>query len=78
MNAPDSATTMGLRRWRARALTVLAVLTCPCHVPILAVVLSGTAAGAFLSENLVVAVLAFSLLFALFVWAALRAFRARD
>lgn len=30
----------------------LAVLTCPCHLPILLLLLSGTAAGAFLSENI--------------------------
>jgi len=30
----------------------IAVLTCPCHLPILLLLLSGTAAGAFLSENI--------------------------
>ena len=34
----------------------LAVLTCPCHLPILLRLLSGTAAGAFLQENTAVAV----------------------
>ncbi len=29
----------------------LAVLTCPCHLPILAAVLAGTTAGAFLGEH---------------------------
>jgi EAL domain-containing protein (putative c-di-GMP-specific phosphodiesterase class I) len=29
----------------------LAVLTCPCHLPILAVVLAGTTAGAFIGEH---------------------------
>lgn len=33
----------------------LAVVTCPCHVLILVTLLSGTAAGAFLSENIVLA-----------------------
>src|SRR5256885_14019305 len=33
----------------------LAVLTCPCHLPILAVVLAGTTAGAFLGEHWVIA-----------------------
>ncbi|EMF0897938.1 broad-spectrum mercury transporter MerE [Enterobacter hormaechei] len=28
----------------------LAVLTCPCHLPILAIVLAGTTAGAFIGE----------------------------
>jgi hypothetical protein len=31
---------------------LLTVLTCPCHFPILLLLLSGTAAGAFLSENI--------------------------
>jgi mercuric ion transport protein len=35
----------------------LAVLTCPCHLPILAVVLAGTTAGAFLGEHWVIAAL---------------------
>lgn len=29
----------------------LAVLTCPCHLPILILLFSGTAAGAFLQAN---------------------------
>lgn len=37
--------------WRAYAWGVLAALTCPCHLPILAAVLAGTTAGAFLSEH---------------------------
>ena len=42
-----------------RAMTyvmgALAVLSCPCHLPIVIGVLSGTVAGAFLSENLALA-----------------------
>ena len=34
----------------------LALLTCPCHVPILIFVLSGTAASVFLAQNLLLAV----------------------
>jgi mercuric ion transport protein len=30
----------------------IALLTCPCHLPILLVLFSGTAAGALLAENL--------------------------
>jgi len=30
----------------------LAFVTCPCHLPILAVLLAGTAAGAYLKNNL--------------------------
>lgn len=39
-------------RWRRNLCLGLAVITCPCHLPILAALLSGTAAGASLSENL--------------------------
>ena len=35
----------------------IAVLTCPCHLPILLLLLSGTAAGAVLSQNLGTAIL---------------------
>jgi mercuric ion transport protein len=45
----------------------LAVLTCPCHLPILAVVLAGTTAGAFLGEHWVIAALALTGLFLLSV-----------
>lgn len=36
----------------------LAVLTCPCHLPILAIVLAGTTAGAFIGEHWGIAALA--------------------
>jgi mercuric ion transport protein len=39
------------------------VLTCPCHLPILAVVLAGTTAGAFLGEHWVIAALGLTGLF---------------
>lgn len=35
----------------------IAVLTCPCRFPILLLLLSGTAAGAYLSQNLGTALL---------------------
>jgi len=44
---------------------VLAVLTCPCHLPILAVVLAGTSAGAFIGEHWVIAAIALTALFVL-------------
>lgn len=50
----------------------IAVLTCPCHLPILLVLLSGTAAGAFLSENLGLAVLVLLPLFLLSAFATWR------
>lgn len=56
----------------------LAVLTCPCHLPILAAVLAGTTAGAFLGEHWGIAALGLIGLFVLFVSRALRAFRERS
>jgi|AATN01.1.fsa_nt_gi mercuric ion transport protein len=56
----------------------LAVLTCPCHLPILAVVLAGTTAGAFLGEHWVIAALGLTGLFLLSLSRALRAFRERE
>ena len=60
------------------ALGVLALLTCPCHLPILALLLSGTAAGALLSEHLVPAAALFSVLFIVFLVTALRALRGNE
>ncbi|MDX1554434.1 MAG: broad-spectrum mercury transporter MerE [Xanthomonadales bacterium] len=54
--------------WRA-----LAAVTCPCHAPILAAVLAGTTAGAFISQYWGVAALAMT---SPFVMALLRLFRA--
>ena len=42
---------------------VLAALTCPCHLLILALLLAGTTAGAYLTDNLGVLVLAFGTVF---------------
>ncbi|WP_446430445.1 hypothetical protein [Paraburkholderia fungorum] len=37
---------------RAYLWRVLAALTCPCHLPVLLVALSGTAAGALVSRHM--------------------------
>lgn len=68
----------GQQRRSGYAMALLALLTCPCHLPILVLLLSGTAAGAFLTEHFWVALGLFSLLFALFLVAALRLLRKRD
>ena len=46
----------------------LAVITCPCHLPFLAVVLSGTALGALLQEHFTLTLVLFSVLFLLSLW----------
>ncbi|ABE44152.1 broad-spectrum mercury transporter MerE [Polaromonas sp. JS666] len=56
----------------------LAVLTCPCHLPVLAAVLAGTTAGAFIGEHWVVAAIALTGLFGLSVARLLRAFKGRS
>ena len=64
-------------RPRAYAWGVLAALTCPCHLPILAVVLAGTSAGAFIGQHWGIAAATLTGLFVLFLTRALRAFRER-
>ncbi len=54
----------------------LAVITCPCHLPILAVVLSGTALGALLKAHFTLTLVLFSVLFLLSLWAVTRALSA--
>jgi mercuric ion transport protein len=54
----------------------LAVVTCPCHLPILAVVLSGTALGALLQEHFTLTLVLFSALFLLSLWAVTHALSA--
>jgi mercuric ion transport protein len=50
-------TTSPVRGVMTYFMGAIAVLTCPCHLPVLLLLLSGTAAGTFLSENLGLAVL---------------------
>lgn len=53
----------------------ITVLTCPCHLPILLLLLSGTAAGSFLSQNLGIA---FMLLLPIFLLSAIATWRLID
>lgn len=64
--------------WGAYVWGGLAALTCPCHLPLLAAVLAGTTAGAFLGEHWLVAALALTGLFFLSLTRALRAFKKRS
>lgn len=49
MDATNTASP--LRRAMTYVVGTFAVLTCPCHLPILILLFSGTAAGAFLQQN---------------------------
>ncbi|EEB8315509.1 TPA: broad-spectrum mercury transporter MerE, partial [Escherichia coli] len=51
MNAPDKLPPETRQPVSGYLWGALAVLTCPCHLPILAAVLAGTTAGAFLGEH---------------------------
>lgn len=48
---------------RAYLMLGLAFVTCPCHLPILAVLLAGTGAGAYLRQNLALSAAAMTALF---------------
>ena len=50
----------------------IATLTCPCHVPIFLAVLGGTAAGAFLSDNLLLFILGLTAIFLLTLFRGLK------
>lgn len=55
-------------------MAAVAVITCPCHLPILLLALAGTGFGAALKDHLGLAVIAFTLVFVVSAWAALRLF----
>lgn len=57
---------------------LFALLTCPCHVPIYIMLLSGTAAGTLLLENRSIALGLFSILFLLFVFSTMRLLKNRQ
>ena len=59
-------------------LALVAALTCPCHVPLLAFALTGTAAGALLADNIIAAVAIMTLAFVLSLRGAMRAFNRPD
>lgn len=56
----------------------LAVLTCPCHLPILLAVLAGTGLAGALSQYVGVAVLALTVIFVASLVLGLRALRAAE
>ena len=60
------------QRISAYLFTALAVVSCPCHLPLLLALLAGTTAGATLSQHWGLAALALTALFVLSVARALR------
>jgi mercuric ion transport protein len=64
--------------WRAYIWGVLAVLTCPCHLPLVGAVLAGTGVGAFVGDHWGVAALALTGLFLLSMTRVLRVFGRRE
>ncbi|MXS77393.1 mercury resistance protein [Nitrosomonas sp. JL21] len=74
MNSHDATGSLHAR-WRAYVWGTLAVVSCPCHLPLLALLLSGTVAGAFLAEHFLMAFGLLSLLFLVFLRAVLHALR---
>ncbi len=66
------------RNRRGYVYVLLAVVTCPCHLPIFAVLLSGSAVGAFLSDHFGTALTIFSVLFIFSLAAALRVLRGKQ
>jgi mercuric ion transport protein len=59
-------------------LALVAALTCPCHVPILVLALSGTSAGALLADYTVAPLALMTIAFVLSLRAALRALNRPD
>lgn len=76
MDSPDHVeSSRQVPRWRAYTWGVLAALTCPCHLPILAAVLAGTTFGAFVGDHWGIAAVTLAGLFFLSLARAIRAFR---
>jgi mercuric ion transport protein len=59
-----------LRRWSG-AFGLIALVTCPCHLPLLAFALSGTAAGALIAAHFDAALMLFTVAFLLSICAAI-------
>lgn len=74
---PTPEKTTPTSRWRGYAWGFLAALTCPCHLPVLALLLSGTALGALITQHMALAVMVGVALFGTFAALAMRAFNLR-
>lgn len=62
----------GIRRFGGWLAGFLAVLTCPCHLPLYAILLSGTALGSLLSAITPATLMLFAALFLLLAVTAVR------
>ena len=74
---PTPEKTTPTSRWRGYVWGFLAALTCPCHLPVLALLLSGTAVGAVIAQHMGLAVLAGLALFGTFATLAVGSFNWR-
>lgn len=75
--AHDAASGVARRRG-GYTLAIVAALTCPCHLPVLALLLAGTVAGAFLAEHLALVIAAASAIFLVSIVFAMRLLGARN
>jgi len=57
---------------------LFALLTCPCHIPIYAMLLSGTAVGSLLAANQTIAFGLFFVLFLFFVFTIMRLLKSKQ
>jgi mercuric ion transport protein len=78
MNSPERMPVETHKPFTGYLWGALAVLTCPCHLPILVAVLPSTTTGAFIREHWGVAALALTGLFVLSAARLLRAFKIRS
>ena len=74
MTPPKHAKEKGARNYPYMIWSSLALLTCPCCIPIWVFLLSGTVAGALLTKNIYLTVAAFLVPFLFFAWRALRSY----
>ena len=66
------------RRLRTGLFALLAIISCPCHIPILLVVLSGTSLGLLLASHTALALMLFSVVFIASLAGLFRVLRARN
>lgn len=62
-------------RPKGLAWALLALLTCPCHLPLVAFLLAGTSAGAFLGEHMGLATISALVLFGMSCLFAIRSLK---